>query len=125
MEATVSEIHRHPLRPEGYEEPLFHSHKSRKEILEHLARSRWLGKASELPVRRLGARAYDSRSAAYPGSQSSRGAKDPVSRVLASWREVDRWWEPEGEVDRVCYLVRTARGAEEVRYGAPGAHRAA
>lgn len=124
MEATVSEIHRHPLMPEGYAEPLFHSHKSRKEILEHLARSRWLGKASELPVRERGARAYDSYSAVSavsPDSQGSRGAKDPVARVLASWREVDRWWEPDGGVDRVLYLVRTATGAEKVRHGSPPA----
>ena len=115
MEATVSEIHRHPLRPEGYAEPLFHSHKSRKEILEHLARSRWLGKASELSVRERGARAYDYHSAASPDSQGSLGAKDPVARVLASWREVDRWWEPGGGVDVVWRLVEDRGGRQEIR----------
>ena len=30
METTVSEIHAYPARPEGYEEPLFHTRRSRK-----------------------------------------------------------------------------------------------
>lgn len=100
VRATVGEIHAYPLRPAGYAEPLFHTAESRKEILEHLARSGWLGKASELTGRSRRREVSDAR---------------PVERVLASWREVDRWWEPAGGVDRVCYLVRTTAGAEEIR----------
>lgn len=109
MEATVSEIHAYPLRPAGYAEPLFHSPQSRKEILEHLARGRWLGKASEIP---RGRRCKERTPRADEGAQS-------VETVLASWREVDRWWEEGGGVDRRCYLVRTTSGGEEVRTGRP------
>lgn len=105
MQATVSEIHAYPLRPEGFAEPLFHTPQSRKEILEHLARSRWLGKASEVS---LGSRCEERTLHTDRESQ-------PVEKVLASWREVDRWWEEGGGVDRLCYLVRTASGSEEVR----------
>lgn len=109
MEATVSEIHKHPLRPAGYAEPLFHTPQSRKEILEHLARSRWLGKASEIA---RGRRCKERTLRADEGAQ-------PVETVLASWREVDRWWEEGGGVDRLCHLVRTTSGGEEVRSRPP------
>lgn len=105
MEATVSEIHAYPLRPAAYAEPLFHTAGSKKEILEHLARSSWLGKAAELSRRRL----------CKELAPSVETKAQPVERVLASWREVDRWWELDGGVDRLCYLVRTAAGGEEVR----------
>lgn len=99
MEATVGEIHAYPLRPEGYAEPLFRTARSRRQILEHLARSSWLWRASEAP-RPL-------RGAASATAQEN-------GKVIASWREVDRWWEPDGGVDRVCYLRRTRCGREEV-----------
>lgn len=104
MEATVSEIHAYPLRPDGYVEPLFHTDRSKKEILEHLASSRWLGKASEAS---RGRRCNEMTSRAEDEAR-------PLKRVLASWREVDRWWE-DGGVDRLCYLVYTSSGGEEVR----------
>lgn len=109
MEATVSEIHAYPLRPEGYAEPLFHTQESRKEILEHLARSRWLGKASEIS---RGRRCKERTPRMDVEAQ-------PAKRVLASWREVDRWWEEGGGVDRLCHLVRTTSGGEEVRSRPP------
>jgi hypothetical protein len=37
--------------------------------------------------------------------------------VIASWREVDRWWEPGGGVDVVWRLVesgRPGRGKQEI-----------
>lgn len=109
MEATVKEIHAYPLRPAGYAEPLFHTPQSRKEILEHLARGRWLGKASEISRRRR----------CKEQTPRTDDEAQPVETVLASWREVDRWWEPDGGVDRLCYLVRTTSGGEEARTGTP------
>lgn len=104
MRATVSEIHTYPLRPEGFEEPLFHTPESRKRILEHLAASEWLGRASEAP------RSYGRP----PEKMTQDAAGRQERRVLASWREVDGWWTEDGGVDRVCYLLRRASGAEEV-----------
>ena len=103
LRATVSEIHAYPLRPEGFEEPLFHTRQSRRKILEHLAASEWLDRASEAP-----------RPSARPSKKMQGDTSRQERRILASWREVDRWWRPDGGVDRVCYLLRRAGGAEEV-----------
>lgn len=109
MRATVSEIHAYPLRPEGFEEPLFHTPESRRRILEHLAASEWLCRASEA-----------SRPSAPPASRKSEiGVSRRKRQVLASWREVDRWWASDGGVDRMYYLVRCPGGAEEVRSRPP------
>lgn len=109
MRVTVSEIHAYPLRPEGFEEPLFHTPESRRRILEHLAASEWLCRASEAP-----------HPSAPPASRKSEaGASWKEPRVLASWREVDRWWASDGGVDRMCYLVRCPGGAEEIRSRLP------
>lgn len=99
MEATVSEIHAYPLRPEGYAEPLFHDRGSRKEILEHLAESSWLFRASE----------------ATGSAKSAEVRPEHDGTVLASWREVDRWWEEGGGVDVVWRRVETRCGKQEVR----------
>jgi hypothetical protein len=110
VEATVFEIHEYPLRPEGYSEPLFHGPASRREIMEHFARSSWLSRASEIPEMRSASQPARSYSAT-----SSRGQGEvEVPRVIASWREVDRWWEPGGGVDVVWRLVESGRGKQEV-----------
>src|SRR5215217_4764316 len=44
----VSEIHRYPSRPPGFEEPLFATRESRRAVAEHLARAPWLSRGSEL-----------------------------------------------------------------------------
>lgn len=103
--ATVTEIHEYPLRPEGYAEPLFHSHESRKEILDHFARSSWLSRGIELE---------ETREAPRPARTPSR-ASTAIREVLASWREVDRWWETGGGVDVVWRLVEDRGGRQEVR----------
>ena len=110
MEATVSEIHAYPLRPAGYAEPLFHDQRSKKEILEHLAQSEWLFKASQAPA-----------PTARDAARLTEASTEEVT-MLASWREVDRWWEEGGGVDRLCYLVSTTSGGEETRSRPP--HRA-
>ena len=51
MEASVSEIHSYPLRPEGFEESLFPSRESRLAVLDHLLGAPWLSRASEMEER--------------------------------------------------------------------------
>ncbi len=135
MEATVSQIHEYPLRPEGFEEPLFVTPESRKEIAEHLARSPWLWRASELlpeagtsPAGRSAAgRCAHYRTEAvevcvevcrghraFLGRGRGRGSrrapvKRPVVRVLESWREIRGWWCEDGR-DRVLYRVDLVGG---------------
>lgn len=115
MDATVTEIHEYPLRPEGYAEPLFHGPASRKEIMDHLAESGWLSRASEAVTEAItNARASPS----FPSRESPEAA---AYKVLASWREVDRWWEPDGGVDVVwrlvelCHSGHSGQGKQEIR----------
>lgn len=105
MDATVSEIHAYPLRPEDFAEPLFRTRESRKEVLEHLARSEWLGRASELTAPVAGHR------------RALRPEGRPEGRTLASWREVDLWWEPGGGIDVVWRLFESACGKQYVTAG--------
>lgn len=105
MEATVSEIHAYPLRPEGFAEPLFHSHKSRQQILDHLARSDWLFRASQ---------ARSPEAPRPPRTLTDDAAKE-TARIIASWREVDRWWQHDGGVDVIWRLVETPAGRQEAR----------
>lgn len=122
MDATVSEIHRYPRRPEGYEEPLFPSPESRREMAEHLLRSSWLSRASELagrtgeaaraveePVellRRPRGRVELVRTGGRASSLSSR-----VVEVLDRWREVGGWWDDDRRVDRAVYRVLLSCGS--------------
>ena len=112
MEATVSEIHAYPARPEGYAEPLFHTRHSRREILAHLARSPWLCRASELETRNIEAHKAED----HGGADGRRAAGGSCSRarVLASWREVDRWWEAGGGVDVVWRLHQLESGRQTI-----------
>lgn len=48
MEASVKEIHRYPLRPQGVEEPLFATGGFKRVVREHLAAAPWLVRASEI-----------------------------------------------------------------------------
>ncbi len=116
MEATVSEIHAYPLRPEGYAEPLFHDRKSRKGILDHLAKSGWLWRACEMPQPKRS----EPVEPVDPELGRAKLAYANSERVLASWREVDRWWEVDGGIDLVWRLVESGRGTQEIR-AEPGA----
>ena len=112
MEAKVSEIHAYPARPEGYEEPLFHTRHSRKEVLEHLAKSGWLCRASELEARVVGACSGVGIRRAAGGHPAGRVGR--MGRVLSSWREVDRWWEADGGVDVVWRLLQLESGRQTI-----------
>jgi len=121
---TVSEIHRYPLRPPGFEEPLFATRESRRAVAEHLASAPWLSRGSELRrgsgqavhsreepahvLRRADGRAYLVRRCPN-GRRCTR--KRQVARVLERWREVGPWWDAERGVDRLVFRVLLAGGA--------------
>ena len=125
MEATVSEIHRYPLRPSGYVEPLFATEESRREIAEHLLGAPWLSRASEMPEK-SGSAVHSAeepvRLLRYAGGQaeivrprtrrcvSRHASRRPwrgqrVVEVLVRWREVRSWWSEEERVDRILFRV--------------------
>jgi hypothetical protein len=122
--ATVSEIHRYPSRPPGFEEPLFPTAESRRAVAEHLARAPWLSRGSALDrgsgqaahsreepihvLRRADGRAYLVRRC--PNGRR-RTRKRRVVKVLERWREVALWWEAGGGVDRLVFRVLLAGGA--------------
>lgn len=123
MEVSTSEIHGHSLRPTGFVEPLFLGREDRKEIVEHLARSDWLEKASRAtePSGRPCHVYRDQDGEAWlvrPGcGRCGRGRrsrlrgrtrKRRVARVIERWREVRNWWEPEGGTDRLLFRVLLA-----------------
>ena len=124
LATTVSEIHRYPLRPPGFEEPLFPTREFRRAVAEHLASAPWLSRGSELRrgsgqaarrreepahvLRRDDGRAYLVRSC---GNGHCRTRKRRVVQVLECWREVGSWWEPERRVDRLVFRVLLAGGA--------------
>ena len=122
MDATVGEIHAHPLRPVGFQEPLFLGRAEKKRIAEHLRESSsWLRRAGEARADRPQAArepchvlarpdgsAYLVRAGRPPagGSGGSRRTrKRRVARVVERWREVRDWWAPGERTDRLCFRV--------------------
>jgi hypothetical protein len=95
----VSDIHRYPSRPEGFEEPLFPTAAARRTVMEHFLKATWLMRASELKgkteetahaleehveIRDCGGRSYVMRSRGRRCSWRRRG----VVEVLERGREV-------------------------------------
>lgn len=142
MEASVGEIHRHPLRPPEFAEPLFLGREDKKEIAEHLARSSsWLANAGDAASDDVGAMNTEQIARPYYPCHVYRGAggeawfvrpgcsrrkkrteKRRVARVIERWRDVHSWWEPEGGVDRLFFRVLLSGGvvadlALDRRYG--------
>jgi integrase len=104
MEASVSEIHRYPLRPEGFEEPLFSTRESRLAVLDHLLRTSWLSRASEMEER--GGQAAHARwepvelenrhgrvRITWASGRRRCRKRRHVVEVLGRWREVRAWWD--------------------------------
>ena len=125
MNASVSEIHRHPLRPAGFAEPLFLGRRDKKGIAEHLRGSAgWLrradgvgagelegtGEVCHVLVRPDGS-AHLVR-AGLPGRRCRRrrARRSRVERVVERWREVRSWWEPGRGADRLCFRVQLEGG---------------
>ncbi|MGI8911247.1 MAG: hypothetical protein ACR2JR_11945 [Rubrobacteraceae bacterium] len=118
METSVSEIHRYPLRPEGFEEPLFPTGDSKRAVAEHLLGAPWLMRASEAGARIGEPIEVRQRRSAVEVSWGSRGrcgrrrrvkSWRRVVEVLDRWREVRGWWD-EDSVDRRVYRVLLAGG---------------
>jgi hypothetical protein len=121
MEASVSEIHRYPLRPEGFEEPLFPTRESRRAVLDHLLRAPWLSLASEMEGR--GGQAAHARREPVElenrhgrlrithSSERRRHCKQRhVVEVLGRWREVRAWWDEERAKNRSLARVLLSDG---------------
>jgi hypothetical protein len=118
MEASVSEIHRYPLRPEGFEEPLFPTRESRMRVLDHLLRAPWLSRASEMEDNRASGQAAHTlrepvelenrhgrvRVVWSSGRRRCRKRRHVVE-VLGRWREVRAWWDEERAKDRSLVRV--------------------
>jgi hypothetical protein len=126
LATTVSEIHRYPSRPPGFEEPLFPTAESRRIVAEHLASAPWLSRASELRrgsgqavrcreepahvLRRAGGRTYLVRRCPNGCREGSLRTRRVV-RVLDRWREIGSWWDAERRMDRLVFRVLLAGGA--------------
>lgn len=112
--ASVSEIHRYPLRSAGFEEPLFPTAASRRAVMGHLLEAPWLRRASELG-RCAGeaARALEepvnlrvSRGRAEVVRPRTGGcSRRRVLGILERWREVEEWWDDDRCKDRFIFRV--------------------
>jgi len=115
---SVSEIHRYPLRPSGFEEPLFPTAASRRAVMEHLLEAPWLRRASELrrcagevahapeePVTLRVSRAEVVR------PRTGRRSRRRVLGILERWREVEGWWDRDRCKDRFVFRVLLSGGA--------------
>lgn len=122
--ASVSEIHRYPLRPEGVEEPLFPTREFRREVAEHLLRAPWLSRASELEGSLAGGQTahagrepvdLDNRHGrvrvAWSSGRKRCRKERSVVEVLGRWREVTAWWDEARATDRSIVRVLLSDGA--------------
>jgi hypothetical protein len=122
MEASVSEIHRYPLRPDGFEEPLFPTRESRRAVGDHLLQAPWLSRASEMEGRG-GQAAHARREPVEVEKQHGRvrvvltsgrrrcRKKRQVVEVLDRWREVRAWWDEARATERSLFRVLLSDGA--------------
>ena len=121
---SVSEIHAYPLRPEGFEEPLFPTAASRRAVAEHLLGAPWLERARELANRGGGeaVHAFEEpvevkvlRGGRTYVVRRERGRRrrpgQRVIEVLDRWREVGGWWERDRYPDRIVFRVLLSGGA--------------
>lgn len=118
METNVSEIHRYPLRPDRFEEPLFPTPESKRAVAEHLLRASWLSRASEMEGK--GGQAVHFRRESVEVENSFAGGrawvlwasgKRRVVEVLDRWREVASWWDEARATDRTIVRVLLSDGA--------------
>lgn len=122
----VSEIHAYPSRPKGFEEPLFPTAESKREIAEHLLRAPWLFRASELEGQ-VGEAAHSLEEPVELRNSSGRvdvvrleGSKRyrrplwrrrRIEEVLDRWREIRGWWDADRHVDRMVFRVLLSGGS--------------
>lgn len=123
LDIGISEIHRYPLRPEGFEEPLFLTDASKRVVADHLLQASWLRRASEIegttgesahafkepvelerthPERAVIVRLRSDRRLTW--------RKKQILRLLEHWREVKKWWDEDDCTDRMVFRVLIAGG---------------
>jgi hypothetical protein len=123
LAVEVSEIHAYPLRPDGFEEPLFPGAASRRVVGEHLLRAPWLRRASELE-RRNGEAAHAFEEPVElrktcgrlelvrpRGGRRCSWRRRRVVEVLDRWREVGGWWDEDRVTDRLVFRILLSGGA--------------
>lgn len=120
---SVSEVHAYPLRPPSFEEPLFPTADSKREIVEHLLKAPWLTRASQLEGRigeavhareepvKLRDRRGRVELVRTRSGKSCRWKRSVVVRVLDRWREICNWWDEERYTDRFIFRVLLTGGA--------------
>jgi hypothetical protein len=119
MEASVSEIHCYPLRPGGFEEPLFPTRESRRRVLDHLLRAPWLSLASEMEggcgqaahARREPVELENRHGRVRVARASRCRKKRHIVEVLGRWREVRAWWDETRTKDRSLVRVLLSDGS--------------
>ena len=122
-EVSVSGIHAYPLRPPGFEEPLFPTASSKKLIAEHLLKAPWLRRASGSeggageaahslaePVELRNLRGWVELIRPGGGGRSS-WQRRRVVEVLDRWREIGDWWDEDRRTDRFVFRVLLCGGA--------------
>jgi hypothetical protein len=115
LRIEVSDIHRYPTRPEGFEEPLFATEVSKRAVMEHLLEAPWLSRASDLEGR-TGEAAHALKEPVELRNSGGRvelvrlgsgrrcsWRKRWVVEVLDRWREVGRWWDEDRHKDRLVF----------------------
>ena len=120
---SVSDIHAYPLRPPGFEEPLFPTPSSRRVIAEHLLEAPWLRRASGVEGRtgeaaRALAEPVELRNSCgrvelirVGGSGRCSWRRRRVAEVLDRWREIGEWWDEDRRTDRLVFRVLLCGGA--------------
>lgn len=116
---SVSEIHRYPLRPPGFEEPLFPTAASRRAVMGHLLEAPWLRRASELgrcagevahaPEEPVNLRISHGR-AEVVRPRTGGYSRRRVLEILGRWREVKEWWDRDRCKDRFVFRVLLSGG---------------
>ena len=116
-QTSVSEVHRYPSGPPGFEEPLFTTPDSKRAVAEHLLGAPWLKRASELGERtgeeavhalkepvRLRVRG-GGMEIVWPRTGRCSQRRSRALEVLDRWREVKDWWDADRRIDRVVFRV--------------------
>ena len=123
QEVSVSGIHAYPLRPPGFEEPLFPTPSSKKVIAEHLLEAPWLRRASGVEGRsgetvRALAEPVELRGSCgrvelirVKGGRRCSWRRRRVAEVLDRWREIGDWWDEDRHKDRLVFRVLLCGGA--------------
>jgi hypothetical protein len=122
LAVEVSEVHAYPLRPGGFEEPLFATVSSKRGVIDHLLEAPWLIRASELK----GGTGEAAHALSEPVELKSLGnqmevvrpkaskrcswKRRRIVRVLDRWREVWGWWDKNRHIDRLVFRILLSGG---------------